>query len=230
MEEFSLNSRLLRTVLSEAKPLGHDEQADGLNLGFGFVYYGFVRAFRPKHVLVIGSGHGFSVVCLALGVRDNAMGRVTFVDPSYSLLKNGPFSAPLPRGDRENDKAVLEHFSKFGVQDIVTHYRMRSEELSSSYKALKLPQIDLAFIDASHAFEDVRFDFIRVLEHCRKDSYVFLHASNIYVREMLRHAGVNKWTRIVKREDTAFEVINFPFSSGVVLVRVIAPKAWRELN
>ena len=70
----------------------------------------------------------------------------------------------------------------------------------------------------------------RYLEHCRKDSYVFLHDSNIYVREMLRHAGVNKWLRIVKKEDTAFEVINFPFSSGVALVRVIEPKAWRDLN
>ena len=230
MEKFSLNSQLLHTILAEAKPLGHNEQAGKLNLGFGFVYYGFVRAFRPKHVLVIGSGYGFSVVCLALGVRDNQMGRVTFCDPSYSLLKDGPFKTLGGRGNWDDDEAVLQHFGKFGVEDIVTHYRMRSDELFSSYSALNLPSIDLAFIDGSHAFENVRFDFLKVLEHCRKDSYVFLHDSNIYVREMLRHAGVNKWLRIVKKEDTAFEVINFPFSSGVALVRVVEPKAWRDLN
>lgn len=54
------------------------------------MYYALVRALRPKHVVVIGSGFGFSVVRLALGLKDHANGRLAFVDPSYSLLTDGP--------------------------------------------------------------------------------------------------------------------------------------------
>jgi len=67
LESFSLNTALLKDILHRAKPLGHNEAPDNLNLGFGFLYYGLARALRPKHLLVIGSGFGFSVVCFALG-------------------------------------------------------------------------------------------------------------------------------------------------------------------
>jgi predicted O-methyltransferase YrrM len=34
---------------------------------------------RPRHVVVIGSGFGFSVVCLALGLKDNGKGKLDFL-------------------------------------------------------------------------------------------------------------------------------------------------------
>ena len=80
--QFSLDPILLREILDHAKPLGHNEKPDNLNLGFGFLYYGLVRALRPRHIVVIGSGFGFSVVCLALGLKDNGQGQLSFVDPS----------------------------------------------------------------------------------------------------------------------------------------------------
>ena len=43
----SLSVSVLREILEHAKPLGHHEEPDNLNLGFGFVYYGLVRALRP---------------------------------------------------------------------------------------------------------------------------------------------------------------------------------------
>jgi len=88
--DFSLNSRLLKDILVHAKPLGHNQKRRNRNLGFGFIYYGVVRSLRPKHTFVIGSGYGFSVVCLALGIKDNGAGRLSFLDPSYSLIKDGP--------------------------------------------------------------------------------------------------------------------------------------------
>jgi predicted O-methyltransferase YrrM len=88
---FSLSADLIQRILKKAKPLGHHSRPSNGNLGFGFLYYGLVRAVRPRHILVIGSGHGFSVVCLALGLKDNRKGHLSFIDPSYSLMKNGPF-------------------------------------------------------------------------------------------------------------------------------------------
>jgi len=225
MQAFSLNENLLKDIFRHAKPLGHNQRVQDLNLGFGFIYYGVVRALRPKHTLVIGSGYGFSVVCLALAIRDNGVGSLTFVDPSYSLLKDGPLKTLGGRGTWNREEQVQEHFQKFGVESIITHYKMRSDELFPSYTDRGLPLIDLGFIDGSHAYKDVKYDFTNIANHSRRNTYIFLHDTNIYIREMLRHSGVKRWVKILKKEESAFEVINFPFSSGVALVRILEPTA-----
>jgi hypothetical protein len=227
LEKFSLNSILLKDILDRAKPMGHNEAPGNLNLGFGFLYYGLVRALRPKHVLVIGSGFGFSVVCLALGVKDNDEGVVTFVDPSYSLIKNGPLKTIGGANKWSEPRKVSEHFQQFGVEDVVTHYKLRSDQFFASYNDLGLPKIDLAFIDGSHAYEYVKHDFVKTLENVHKNSYIFLHDTNIYVREIIRHSGVKRWLKVLRAEKEHFEVLDFPFSSGVALVHILKNDIWR---
>lgn len=229
-EGFSLDPELIRSIFVHAKPLGHHEDAGNLNLGFGFLYYALVRTLRPKHVLVIGSGFGFSVTCLALGLKDNTKGRLTFVDPSYSVLTDGPFKTVGGTAQWDNPEKVARHFARFGLDGLLTHHRLRSDEFFARYAALALPEIDLAFIDGSHAYEDVRHDFVSTLRHAHKNSYLLLHDTNIYVRELVRHAGVKRWLREVKREKQAFELIDFPFASGVSIVRVLNPDAWKLLS
>ncbi len=228
MEELSLNTEIIKDIFRHAKPLGHNQKSTRLNLGFGFIYYGVARALRPRHTLVIGSGYGFSVVCLGLAIKDNGNGRLSFVDPSYSLIKHGPKKTIGGRGTWDDEEFVRSHFDRFGIRDVVTHYRMRSDELFPQYEELKLPTIDLAFIDGNHAFEEVKRDFTEVLRRARRNTYIFLHDTNIYVRELIQHAGVKKWLNIVRKDDRAFEVVNFPFSSGVALIRVVEPTAWQE--
>lgn len=230
MSDFSLSNTTLKDILERAKPFGHYEEPQSLNLGFGFIYYGVVRALRPKHSLVIGSGYGFSVVCLALGLKDNKSGILSFVDPSYSLVKDGPFKTIGGRGTWDVSDEVDKHFHQFGVGNIVTHYKVRSDEFFSSYERLAMPPLDLAFIDGSHAFKDVKHDFLQVLERSNKNTYVFLHDTNIYIRELLHHSGVKRWLNVLRKDESAFEVINFPFSSGVALVRIIDPSAWKSVQ
>jgi hypothetical protein len=227
MQEFSLNRDLLQDIFRYAKPLGHHEKPANLNLGFGFVYYGLVRTLRPKRILVIGSGFGFSVVCLALGLKDNDQGQLTFIDPSYSVLKEGPFKTVGGTGKWNEPGKVTEHFRQFGVSHLVTHHKLTSEQFFSSYRANRMPSVDVAFIDGSHAYKDVKYDFLKTLEHVHKNSYIFLHDTHIYIREMLHHAGVKRWLKIIKRQEEYFEMINFPFSSGVALVRVLQDKIWQ---
>lgn len=227
MQELSLNTELLKDIFRYAKPLGHNEKPSNLNLGFGFLYYGLVRALRPKHVLVIGSGFGFSLVCLALGLRDNDKGTVTFVDPAYSVFRDGPFKTMGGTGKWNDPQKVNEHFALFEVEDLITHHKLRSDEFFPSYQQFQLPEIDIAFIDGSHAFKDVKYDFLKTLEHSHKNTYIFLHDTHIYIRELLHHAGVKRWLKILKREEEFFEIINFPFSSGVALVRVMQDTLWK---
>jgi len=228
-DSLSLTPALLRQILEHAKPLGHHEEPATLNLGFGFIYYGLVRALRPRHVVVIGSGFGFSVVCLALGLKDNSRGSLTFVDPSYSVFKHGPFRTVGGTARWDDPARVKAHFRRFGVEDIVTHHKLTSAELFSAYEQRGLKEIDLAFIDGSHAFADVRDDFINVLRRASRNGYILLHDTNIYVRELVRHAGVKRWLKIVAARQEDFEVIDFPFSSGVAIVRVLRDGAWGRL-
>lgn len=223
---FGLDAETLRDVFRHAKPLGHHEDAASLNLGFGFMYYGLVRTLRPRHVVVIGSGYGFSVVCLALGLRDNCEGALTFVDPSYSLLKHGPLHTVGGASQWDDPVKVRAHFARFGLEGLVTHYRETSAEFFSRYAERGLPPIDVGFIDGNHAYVAVRQDFVSVVEQARRNSYVLLHDTNIYIREMVRHSGVKRWLRVIGRERDHFEVLDFPFSSGVAMVR-IACEGWR---
>jgi hypothetical protein len=226
---FCLDAEVIQTIFQHAKPLGHHEVPANLNLGFGFLYYALVRTLRPKHVLVIGSGFGFSVVCLALALRDNTRGQLSFVDPSYSVLTDGPFKTVGGTAQWDNPEKVTRHFARFGVDRIVTHYRLRSDEFFAQFPDLGLPDINVAFIDGSHSFADVRQDFLSALRHARKNTYILLHDTNIYLRELVRHAGVKRWLAMVKRESNLFEVIDFPFSSGVAIVRVQEDNAWKRL-
>jgi predicted O-methyltransferase YrrM len=229
-ELLSLNPALVGDILEHAKPLGHREDPARLNLGFGFVYYGLVRALRPEHVLVIGSGFGFSVVCLALGLKDNGHGNVTFVDPSYSLFTDGPLKTIGGTAQWSDPQKVRAHFRRFGVERIVTHHKLTSGRLFADYDARRLPQIDMAFIDGSHAYADVRDDFINVLRHAQRNCYILLHDTNIYVRELVRHAGVKRWLKVVAARPDDFELIDFPFASGVAIVRVLRSGAWERLS
>ncbi len=228
-ESISLNSGILKDIFTFAKPFGHKEDAKSLNLGFGYLYYGLARTLRPQHTLVIGSGYGFSVVCFALGIKDNGRGNLSFIDPSYSLLKNGPFKTIGGVGFWDNEAKVKSHFQRFEVDHLIRHYKMRSDEFFPLYETMQLAPLDLAFIDGSHAYKDVKYDFIKVLERSKKNTYILLHDSNIYIREILQHSGVKKWLNTIKVYKEFFEVIDFPFSSGMAIVRVRKANAWKHV-
>jgi hypothetical protein len=227
---FSLTPSTINAIFRYARPLGHAEQRDQLNLGFGFLYYGLARSLRPRHVVVIGSGFGFSVICLALGMKDNGRGRLSFVDPSYSVITDGPFKTIGGTSQWSDPDKVFQHFARFGVEDVVTHYCMRSEDFFTQYSASDLGPIDLAFIDGSHAFDDVKHDFIECARYGGRNAYLLLHDTNIYLREMVRHAGVKRWLKSVRIAKDAFELVDLPLSSGLAVVRVLTDESWQALS
>ena len=211
MQGFSLTPELIQKILTFAKPFGHNEHLPTFNLGFGFIYYGLVRAVKPGHIVVIGSGYGFSGVCLALGLKDNGRGRLSFVDPSYSIFKHGPWKTMGGRGKWDDPKGVAEHLSLFGVDDIVTHFKLKSDEFFPRFSSFELPEIDIAFIDGNHSHENVKYDFTATVKHSNKNTYIFLHDTNVYIREMLRNTGVKRWLKRVKKAKTALRLLTFRF-------------------
>ena len=108
----------------------------------------------------------------------------------------GPFSTVGGRGMWNDETSVKAHFGRFGVENLVSHYKMRNDEFFPAYQDLNLPPIDLAFIDGSHAYKDVKYDFFKVLEQSHKNTYIFLHDTNIYIRELINHAGREEMAEI----------------------------------
>jgi hypothetical protein len=69
---FSLDAKTINLIIRETYPSYQATSLDDANLGFGFLFYAFMRLLRPEKILVIGSKAGFSVVSFALGLKDNA--------------------------------------------------------------------------------------------------------------------------------------------------------------
>ena len=93
-----------------------------------------------------------------------------------------------------------------------------------------LREFGVAFVDGNHSLENVKYDFLEILRRSKTNTYIFLHDTNIYIREMVRNSGVKRWLKRVRRETEIFETIDFPFSSGVALVRVLQDDAWKYLE
>ena len=51
----------------ELRRMGHNQRLEDLNLGLGWLYYGFARLVRPARAVVIGSWRGFVPLVIAKG-------------------------------------------------------------------------------------------------------------------------------------------------------------------
>lgn len=222
---FSLDAAMLGDILEHSRPIGHHEDPGRLNLGFGFLYYALARSLRPRHIVVIGSAFGFSVVCLGLALRDNGAGQLTFVHRSQAMC-HGRFKEGEGASHWDDPAQVRAHFARYGLEEVVTHFSATSADFFDAYEEHGLPPIDMGFIDGNHAFGQVRQDFIDVTRHTHRNSYLLMHDTNLQVRELIGQSGVRRWLQVVKRDRECFEVVNFPFSSGVALVRVLRDGPW----
>ena len=55
------------------------------NLGYGWVHYGLIRMLQPEKVLCVGSRYGYIPAVCAMACRDNAYGKVDFVDAGFDM-------------------------------------------------------------------------------------------------------------------------------------------------
>jgi hypothetical protein len=87
----SLTSSTIHKLLNETLPRFQATSPSDANIGFGFLYYGLVRAVRPKTICVIWSKAGFSVITFALAIKDNAASGIKAVTCwNTELSESGP--------------------------------------------------------------------------------------------------------------------------------------------
>jgi hypothetical protein len=167
---------------------------------------------------VIGSGYGFAPAIMGLALRDNGIGRLTFVDPSMDGGRDGANAAHGGTGQWDTPEAAQRRFSCAGVPPgIITHYRETNQQFFSRWGERDLPPIDLALIDGAHDEGNASYDLAMVVQHLRLPGYVLMHD----VTHFLNRTGHMGVIDVLDRARAAgAEEVVFPGAAGLALLRL----------
>jgi len=193
--------------------MGHCQSPVDLNLGMGWLYYGFTRLIRPQKVVVIGSWRGFTPLVFGKALTDNAEdGVVHFIDPS------------LADDFWKDASRVSEYFKSYGT-DNIRHYLMTTQEFIESDTYKSLDNIGIVFIDGLHTKEQAEFDYEAFKDKLSGNGIIFFHDS-IDIRENKKiYAPGKKYQKDVKlfidvlKADNTLQVFDLPFANGLTLAR-----------
>ncbi len=232
MRQPSLNAHMIGQLLANTYPSYQATSQADLNLGFGFLFYGFVRLMRPARVLVIGSKAGFSVLSFALGLKDNpgagiknvfcydteleypgTKGRAFFIDPSFCAERND-LGHWYGTGFWDDEDNVRKHWDAFELAEFVTHHKMTSAQF------LMHPDcrdFDLMYIDGDHSREGILHDFMEYYPRLSENAIVLAHDVDPRLKETDPATG--GYEAICELDKTKYEVCRLPIFPGLAIAR-----------
>lgn len=198
---------------------GIAQEVIGKNLGYGQLYYALTRLLRPRTVLVIGSGYGFTPATIALALKhDGSRGRVLFVDPGYDGAREGPERAHGGTGTWSRPNAARDRFTCLGVQGLVRHFQERNDQFFPKYRSRGLAKPDLVVVDGAHDFENAHYDVSQALKIMKIPGFLLCHdVTNVF--NSLGYMGVRDVVQGLIDSGRA-ETVTFPGQAGLSLVRV----------
>ncbi len=192
--------------------MGHNQRAEDLNLGLGWLYYGLARLLHPKRAVVIGSYRGFVPLLLGKALCDNVEpGEVMFIDPS------------MVDDFWKDPEAVHAYFRGFGLEN-VRHHRMTTQQFVETEAYRGLGGIGLLFIDGYHSEEQARFDY-RAFEQFLEPRGIALFHDSMVLRPSVVYGAGRVYDMRVKafldelKQDPGVQCFDVPFGTGVTLVR-----------
>jgi predicted O-methyltransferase YrrM len=193
--------------------MGHCQSRDDLNLGMGWLYYGFTRLLHPRKIVVIGSWRGFTPLVFGKALIDNGEnGIVHFIDPSLAddFWKDA---------DRVN-----QHFKNHGIENI-QHHLMTSQEFVESDTYKLLDDIGIVFIDGLHTREQAKFDYEAFKDKLSDKGIMLFHDSvimkwsrNIYGKDREYQTDVKLFIDELRTNNTT-QLLDLPFAQGLTIVR-----------
>lgn len=192
--------------------MGHNQSAENLDLGLGWIYYGLARLLQPARTVVIGSHRGFVPMVLARACHDNrAGGVVTFIDPSRV-------------DDFWRDPARTQAwFGEFGL-DNIEHHLATTQDFVASPAYRRIADVSLLFIDGYHTAEQARFDYESFAGKLSPQAMVLFHdsmvdrTSTIYGAAAAYRMNVGDYIRELKR-DPSLQLLDLPFGTGLTMLR-----------
>lgn len=230
----SLDPAIAHALLNQTLPAFQLASPSTLNLGFGFVFYGIARAVRPQNVVVVGSKAGFAPICFALGLKDNegyGIGavecydttlaaprerpRLHFVDPSYSVHRGDP-NHHYGEGMWDDPEIVERRWRRFGVESIVTHFKMTSADYLQH--GSRHTRIDLLYVDGDHSYDGIMHDLLAFRGSLWEQSLVLAHDV---------HPGLEDadgYRVLCDLPPGTYEYVRIPILPGLAIMRPLRPQ------
>ncbi|CAM3821192.1 class I SAM-dependent methyltransferase [Mucilaginibacter galii] len=228
---FSLNENLISKIIERTLPSFQNVDLNSLNLGFGYIFYSFTRTLRPQNIIVIGSKAGFSPVMFGLGMKDNegtgvgkircyetnnikdTVGKLYFIDPSYDIESNDD-NHWFGIGYWTNPEQVKALWTEFGLEDVVSHFKMTSKEFVED--AACPSEIELIYIDGDHSYDGMMEDINQYYPKLKKDGMVILHDVDPRIKDLLENGGGNEVYETINL--SRFEKIRLPVFPGIAIL------------
>jgi len=147
--------RFVEYVLAHAEPMSQNTSEH--NLGFGWLYYAFIRNVRPAYVVAIGSRRGFMPFCAARAVQDNGSGKVLFLDPSYAGPGHPGWGG---EGLWSDPVAVDTRIASHGLAHWIEHIKLESGKAFPHVRdRVGPPAPGIVIVDGAHTYEQSLQDF-----------------------------------------------------------------------
>lgn len=191
--------------------IGHNINFKQFFLGFGLIHYSFIRNWKPKNILCVGSRKGFIPAVLALACKDNNFGHVDFVDAGYDQDQSTKHWGGIGFWKKYDTK---EHFGKIGVSDFITTYVMTTQEYADKFPKKHYQYI---YIDGDHSYEGVKFDYSLFWPRLDKQCFMSFH-------DVVAHGYLDKGLFGVKKfweelKTTHKIIFPFPKDSGLGIIQ-----------
>lgn len=138
-------------------------EKSNINFDRGMLLYSLIAKLKPKNILEIGTAEGYSTLCMAWGLSSEQIsGKIFTIDPKSHYEK---ISRSIKIGEKFVELNCSRHdlWKKFAPPEwinkinVITGY---SEDVLDQIKT----EIDFVYIDGSHSFENVKFDFFSSLK------------------------------------------------------------------
>ena len=154
--------------------IGCQRESSG-DLGFGWLYWSLARVLQPRRILVIGSGRGFSVACLALGVQELADAQLIFVDPGLETwsVENTPDRAD---GMWKTADETLAHFRTHLGLTQLQFLRLCSDAAFQGFLE-NGDRFDLIYVDGEHSYAQSLTDLRNAAACLARSGIILAHDS-----------------------------------------------------
>lgn len=175
---------------------GHNNNWQENNLGFGFIHYAMIRNLRPEFVLVVGSQRGFVPAICAMACRDNAKGKVMFVDAGLSkdVTEDNQKLGEKSWGGLGIWKTATPEYWHESFRPFIELKVMTTEEYHKSLEDRPIGfDFDYVYLDGDHSYEGIRRDLKIAYDLSSPTAMITLHDVSVDKQTDWGECGVKRF-------------------------------------
>ena len=154
-------------TIGNATSLSKETNGEKLNFYRGILLYALINFLKPKSILEIGTGGGFTALCMAKALTDFKIpGKIYTIDrvghdekiPRFYQLP----ADKKPHEEKISNKEIWDSIAEKNWTDKITTLQ--------GYSGIVLAKpifndIDFCYIDGNHSYEGVKHDFFSLLQN-----------------------------------------------------------------